>query len=293
MKIIKSIIYVSILLQVFYISPLKAEVQEQGVTLGKELESNTYLNVARNELSIAYEKYNEGKISESKKDLKRASDWLYNAVNHSKSEKVKLEAKKLAIKIDQFQVTLSRSSEKNSIEKFLHHASSLILRESEQLYHSYTASANDNKTLKYLLDARMHFYNADHDLFISHDKVSTQEELDESIKNLEEANLVARPELKLQIAKLKDNIRNLLAITEADDEYLNRAELVNALDKAIIQLAEVKSIFSGNHDLDKDYTQLEKILENTRQLKIAAQKNNIKNDYDSIMNDFVTVINDI
>ena len=130
---------------------------------------NTYLQVARDQLSIAHDKYNEGDITGSKHSLKKAGDWLNKAVEHSEYEKVRTEAEKLASEIDQFHLTLNHSSGQSDIVRFWHQATSLVIRESEQLIHSYTTSSNDSTTLRHLLDAKMHFYLADHDLFDSHD----------------------------------------------------------------------------------------------------------------------------
>jgi len=130
---------------------------------------NTYLNAARTQLNIAFENYNKGDIAASKKNLKHASEWLYKAVRHSQSDIVKNEAQKLAEDIDGFRLTLNGSSEKNAVARFWHQTTSLIMRESEHLVESYAEASANNRIFRHLLYAKMHFNNADHDLFLSHD----------------------------------------------------------------------------------------------------------------------------
>lgn len=70
---------------------------------------NTYLIVARTQLNIASEKYKNGEIGASSKNLKHAGEWLYKAINHSRSEEVKTEAEKLANEINTFRTVLNDS----------------------------------------------------------------------------------------------------------------------------------------------------------------------------------------
>ena len=146
--------------------------------------NNTYLNTARTQLNIAYDNYKKGDIPTSKQNLKHASKWLHLGVQHSKAEIVKATAKKLAKDIDSFRLTLNKSSEKKDVARFWHQASSLIQRESEHLIHSYTESSDNNKIMKYLLDAKMHFYTAEHDIFLSHDSIDAKVELKKALESL-------------------------------------------------------------------------------------------------------------
>ena len=78
-------------------------------------------------------------------------------MEHSRSETIKVEAQKLATSIDNFRLTLNKSSKKNDMARFWHQATSLIKRESEHLIHSYSESSTNNEILRYLLDAKMLF----------------------------------------------------------------------------------------------------------------------------------------
>lgn len=266
----------------FYSLPVYAQTEQQTNS------ENTYLHVARNQLTIAFEEYNNGNIPESRKSLKRASEWLYKAVNHSKSDKVKLESKKLASEIDSFILTLNKIPEENDLVRFLHQASSLIKRESEDLVHSYTESSNNNRTLKHLLDAKMHFYRSDHDLFVSHDSNDAKLELENTLEYLNEANSIARPDIKPRVKKLIKKTHSLMLLTESNPNNWNQNNLVKSLDKSVKNLSNAKKIAAS-----EDILRLNLVIDNINQIKSDIQKNNIKIKYNSIMAGFVETINSI
>lgn len=176
-------------------------------------DENTYLKVARTQLDIAFDNYNKGDISASKRSLKNASEWLYKAVMHSRSDTVRDKAQKLATEIDSFRLTLNKSSEKNDMARFWHQVSSLIIRESEHLIHSYTESSTNNTIMRLLLDAKMHFFNADHDIFMSHDTDDVSLELGSSIEYLRQAEALAKPEFKPYVHQLIININELIPLS--------------------------------------------------------------------------------
>jgi len=271
-----------IVFTLLYTLSLYAQTEEQTNS------ENTYLHVARNQLTIAFEEYNKGNIPESRESLKRAGEWLYKAVNHSKSDKVKLESKKLAAEIDSFRLTLDTTSEQNDLVRFLHHASSLIKRESEHLFHSYTESSNNNRTLKHMLDSKMHFYRADHDLFVSHDSADAKLELDGALEYLNKANSIARQELKPDIEKLIKNINHLILLIKSKHDGWEKNNIVTSLDLSVKHLSDAKTIASP-----ADMLRLKLIIDNIHQVKSDIQKTNIKIKYISIMTDYTLIINNI
>jgi len=274
------IILIYIVLMSSYLQPILAEEQSDY--------DNTYLKVARNQLSIAFDKFNDGDIAGSKKSLNKASDWLYKAVAHSKYDKVKIEAEKLASEIDRFRQKLSHSSEQNDMVRFWHQATSLIVRESEQLIHSYIKSSNDNKILRRLLDAKMHFFIADHDLFVSHDLKNALQELNNSLKYLGQADSIAKPELEARLNILINKIKALKSRTESNKESWKDDKLIGSLDKAIYNITNAESSATPSINL-----RLKSIEQNIYQLKLDMQKTNIKSKYDSIMADFILAIKNI
>ena len=270
---------VYILLMFLYMQPVLAENQPGD---------NTYLQVARDQLGLASDKYNAGDIAASKENLKKASDWLNKAVMHSKYEKVKIEAEKLASDIDALRLTLSHSSTQNDIVRFLHNSTSLIVRESEHLIHDYIVSSNDNTTLRHMLDAKRNFFLAEHDLFFSHDLSNALQELNESLKYLGQASEIARPDLKARVNNLVRNIKILVMLSEKSRELWNNKELIDSLDRAMNHISNAESIAAPPMKL-----RLKSVEQNIKQLKEDFKKTNIKNKYDSISSDFARVIESI
>lgn len=271
---------IAIILMSLYMQPILAEEQTNN--------DNTYLHVARDQLALAFEEYNDGDIAASKQSLRKASDWLNKAVNHSEYDTIKAEAEKLAAEIDSFRLTLSQSSEHNDINRFWHHTTSLILRESEQLIHSYITTSNDNTTLRHLLDAKMHFFLAEHDLFVSHDSKDALQELNDSLEYLAQADAIAKPKVEARINKLIDNIKALISLTESSKNSWKKNMLIDSLDEAISNVANAESIATPPIKL-----RLKLIEQDIYQLKLDMQRTNLKTRYDSIMVDFTRTIKSI
>lgn len=250
--------------------------------------NNTYLNVSRTQLNIAFKNYNKGDITASKKNLKRASDWLNKAVEHSRSDTIKVEAQKLAKSIDSFRLTLNKSSEKNDMARFWHQATSLIKRESENLIHSYDESTTNNEILRYLLDAKMHFYVAEHDLFFSHDPEDVNIELRKSLEYLSQAEALKKTKVKAHVKRLITNINELISLSDSNKNAWKQDTLLHSLDDAINNLSKAESVASPPTRL-----QLESIKKSVSKLKKDTLKRSLKGKYESIMVDFRRTINNI
>jgi len=250
--------------------------------------NNTYLNVARTQLNIAYDNYKKGDISTSKRNLKNASDWLYRGIQHSKSDTVKTEAKKLAEDIDNFRLTLNKSSEKNDMARFWHQASSLIQRESEDLIHSYTQSSTNNKIMKYLLDAKMHFYTTEHDIFITHNSADATSELQKSLEYLAQAEMLVKHKTNPYITHLITSINDLISVSESNKNAWKQDTLLHSLESAVKNLNDAESVASPPTRM-----QLELIKQNISKLKKDILKRSLKGKYESIMVDFRRAINNI
>lgn len=249
---------------------------------------NTYLDVSRTQLNLAFENYNKGEIAASKKNLKHASDWLNKAVEHSRSETIKVEAQKLAASIDSFRLTLNKSSKKNDIARFWHQATSLIKRESEHLIHSYSESSTNNEIMRYLLDAKMHFYNAEHDLFLSHDTNDVNLELSKSLEYLSQAEKLAKSKVKQSVNHLITNINELISLSGSNKNAWKQDSLLHSLENAINNLSEAESVASPPTRL-----RVESIKQTISKLKQDTLKRSLKGKYDSIMVDFRRAINNI
>ena len=251
-------------------------------------DNNTYLKVARTQLDIAFDNYNKGDISVSKKHLKSASEWLYKAVNHSRSDTVRDNAQKLVTEIDSFRLTLNKSSEKNDMARFWHQVSSLIKREAEHLIHSYTESSTNNRIMRLLLDAKMHFFNADHDIFLSHDTNDVSLELGSSIEYLRQAEALAKSEFKPYVHQLIISINELIPLSASDKNTWEKNTLIDSLEESFNNLSEAQSLASPPTKM-----RLETIKQSISILKKDVQKTSLKLKYESIMVDFSRAINNI
>lgn len=249
---------------------------------------NTYLKVARTQLDIAFDNYNKGDISASKKNLKNASEWLYKAVKHSRSDTVRDNSQQLAEEIDSFRITLSKSSHKTDMSRFWHQASSLVMRESEHLIHSYTESSADNRILRLLLDAKMHFFNAEHDVFLSSDTNDASLELERSIEYLKQAKVQAKPELEPDINQLIIDINELIPLSVSAKNAWQKNTLIHSLEAALNNLGEAQSVATPPEKM-----RLETIKKNISMLKNDTQKTSLKVKYESILTDFSRTINNI
>lgn len=249
---------------------------------------NTYLNISRTQLNLAFENYNKGDITASKKNLKHASDWLNKAVEHSRSDTIKVEAQKLAASIDNFRLTLNKSSKKDDMARFWHQVTSLIKRESEHLMHSYGESSTNNEIMRYLLDAKMHFYTAEHDLFFSHGSNDVNLELRKSLEYLYQAEKRAKPKVKQSVNHLITEINDLISLSVPNKNARKQDSLLHSLENAINNLSEAESVASPPTRL-----RLESLKQTVTKLKQDTLKNSLKGKYDSIMVDFRRAINNL
>ena len=251
-------------------------------------DKNTYLEVARTQLSLAFDNYNKSDITAAKENLKHASKWLNLAEEHSRSETVKSEAKKLAVEISKFRLTLNKSSEKNDMARFWHQTTSLIKRESEHLLHSYIEQSTRNKILKHLLDAKMHFYTAEHDIFFSHDSNDAILELTKSLEYLSQAESLATPEFNAYIKNLISSINELKSLSEQNKDAWKQDDLIHSLENAVNNLNKAQSVASPPAKL-----RIESIKQAILKLKKDVLLTSLKVKYDLIMSDFRRTINNI
>lgn len=262
--------------------------QQSVLAAETSTKQNTYLEVARTQLSLAYENYNKGDIKASKKNLQHAIKWLSLVEQHSPSEKVKSEAKKLAAKIDDFRSKLNKSSGKSDLARFWHQATSLIMRESEHLIHSYIEQSTLNEIAKHLLNAKLHFYTAEHDLFVSHDSNDATLELDESLHYLAQAEKLAMSEKKVSIKKLTASVNELKSLTAQHKDAWKQNALIQSLDSAIENLNKAESVASPPTRM-----KIESIQQTITDLKKDMLLTSLRVKYDSIMSDFVRTVNNI
>jgi len=194
------------------------------------LESSHPLAMAHQELKQAHDNFNTGNIGSVQKNLDAASQWLQNS-KISKNTKTRDEAAKLLNEIQDLhnQIIHPSDEHENILERLWHRSTALVEHEVQNIAKSWKDSSTANETLKYLLDARLHFNYTKHELFRSHDVERANEELNKTVAYLDKASEVAAPRVREKIATLKKDIQRLpTSPANTDDEQM----IIQALEEA-------------------------------------------------------------
>jgi len=277
-------------------SAISAETVSEAVQKNTNKE-NTQINsdesalgVARLKIEKAINNYREGDTDASKRNLENAIESLNKAADDSQTEKAREESRKLAIKIDEFKEKLNQTSAQdgNSLMRFWHNTISIIKRETDHLIHSYKELSVSEKTLKYLLDAKMHFFMAQHDLFVSHNNVDAIKELDNVLDYLDEAGQVAKPSIQKKVLNLSKKIYVLKEQIKPGQEAWKNNDLVLSLKQAIDTLNKAKSNASPQIKL-----RIESLETEMQLLRVDVGRSNIKNDYEFLIVMFRDIINEL
>ena len=165
---------------------------------------------------------------------------------------------------------------------------SLITREAEHLVHSYTEQSTHNSILKHLLDAKMHFFTAEHDLFDNQDSTDSALELRKSLEYLTEALSLAKDETKTSITNLIVSINVLLTLPGQNREAWKNDALIELLDTALANINEAQSLAPTVNK-----SKFRPIKTAILDLKKETLTVDLKTTYDSIMTDFNQTIKNL
>lgn len=293
----KTIMLVMISTVVIMISyPAISNATEENEVSGK-LEDGTLshneingLEVARVKLQSAIKNYKNGDIDAAKYDLDIAIEWLNRAKKNSKTEKTRASSQMLAIEINDFNQQLKESSaeNENALLRFWHKSTAIIEREVDQLVQGYIELSTSEKTLKHLLDAKMHLYTAEHDLLVSHNAHDSKQELDSVIEYLDKAGQDANPPIKEKILFLSNKIILLKEqVSQNPDAWRNNDEIM-LIKQAKESLAQAKVKVPSNLRL-----RIEAIEVDIQELQNEYEKNDIKQNYDSCMASLKEIISEL
>jgi hypothetical protein len=247
------------------------------------VESNHPLAMAHQELKRAYENFNEGDIDTVQKELNAASKWLQQP-GLSDNAKTKDESAALVREIHELQQKISHPSSEHegAIARIWHRSSALVEHEIQHMTKSWSDVSTANKTIKYLLNAKLHLNYAEHDLFTDHDSGNANKELSYTITYLDEADKVAIPRVRQQISVIKKDIQ---ALANSHANAHDQQNILNALDMASASIhqasqsavpliqARLKSLATEIGSLKNDIAMLEHkqqydaILEKLRKLE--------------------------
>ncbi len=211
--------------------------QPASSPLPVSVEVNHPLAMAHQKLDHAKENYSQGDIDAVQQDLDAASKWLQHP-ELSNNTKAKDEATILANDIQALQEVISHPSDEHegAIARIWHRTTALVEREIQHIKKSWADTSTANKTMKHLLDAKLHFTYAEHDLFVAHNREKANNEISRTITYLDKAEKVAIPRIREQIGTLKNDLQTL-----ADSRiYASEQErIMSVLTQASISIEKV------------------------------------------------------
>lgn len=206
----------------------EAEAGVQFVSLGKSIP----LARARRALWQAMEDYSAGHHEAVAADLARALKWL-EWINVGTDTKTGREAQRLRAEIKEL---LDRETHKtpeteSEMAGFWHRTVGLVEREAEKLYHGWRDQQSDNHLYRQLIDAKLHLFYAEHELFESGDADGAKQELRETTDYLRAAAEMASGARKARIEVLEKEVTALGSLAANPD-----AKARSRYDKALADL---------------------------------------------------------
>lgn len=248
------------------------------------------LVIARSKIESAIDSYNKGDLASSRNDLNVAIEWLNKASQNSKTEKSIKESQVLSAEIDRLKKQLNQPTleNENTLMRYLHKTTIIIEREIDQLIHGYIDLSIAEKTLKHLLDAKMHLSYAKRNLLFDHEIQESTAELDKVIDYLDNAEQEATKHIQSRIVNLKKDISSLKnQVKRSKEAWKNNDEIIY-LHHAIYNLNKVKEI--ATPDIKNRIVPIESEIISLRK---DIESNNIKKNYDSCIAVLKDIINEL
>ncbi len=249
--------------------------------------SDDSLSAARDQLEQAFSSYRDKNIEATREHLLQARSLLDQSALNSASQTVKTEAAKLVDEIQAFEQKLAagNEAEEGSIARFWRRATSFIRREAEQLVDQYVELSQNEKTFKHLLDAKMHLFIAEHDLFVSHDSQDAFAELDKVLVDLDLASQEAVADFRPRVDGLTDKVTALQQLMTASEESWLGFQVIMHLQNATSDLVKAEQAAKPETSL-----QIGIIRHQLEGLRREEETRNLRNEYDKIMEDLKLMI---
>ena len=186
-----------------------AEAGVRFVSLG----NSAPLAKSRRALWQAMENYAAGHHDAVAADLTRALDWLEKVKAHNDPE-TRREAQRLHTDIDELlKIEAHRTPDAESeLAGFWHRSMGLVERQAEKLYHAWRDQQTENHIYGQLVNAKMHLYYAEHELFSGGDTDDATRELERATAYLQAAATDATGDRKAQIEALRAEVTDLTAL---------------------------------------------------------------------------------
>ena len=104
---------------------------------------------------------------------------------------------------------LSGATDENesTLSRLWHRSTALVEHELQSMKQQWNEASSASESYKYILDARLHFDYAEHELFVSHDNENAKEEIKLTLSYLEEAKKVANPSAVNKIDQIQQDIK--------------------------------------------------------------------------------------
>ncbi len=160
----------------------------------------------------------------------------------------------------------------------------------QRIVDSYVDSSHTNETLKHLLDAKMYVSTAEHDLLVSHNKENAQVDIENALSFLIEAEGVANPEIKNQISLLVNDLKELEKKTSKERKVAQDDQV-----DLLLKIAQSKLLEAQNIDNISQPTKLriKEINSSIQNLRIKIEHNNLRENYEAIMNTLNNIIHQL
>ncbi|WP_299875032.1 hypothetical protein [uncultured Cocleimonas sp.] len=244
------------------------------------------ISKAQQSLEQAQQHYQQGDLESVKQNLQEAKKWL-DSSQIGKNAKSNSEAKKLSAEIAELEMQLSNATDENesTLSRLWHRSTALVEHELQSMKEQWNEASSASESYKYILDARLHFDYAEHELFVSHDNENAKEEIKLTLSYLEEAKKVANPSAVNKIHQLQKEIG---ALNNSKPDQAGKQKLSNLLKKAGEKLQQARK-GSGpllNSELDKIGKQIGALTSNLDNLLSREQ-------YQIIMSELTQIDKDL
>lgn len=250
--------------------------------------ANNALENARTELQNAHEYYAKGDIEAARRNLSTAHKSLELAAAEIKSDRAKEETARLADEIRDLDEKVEHDSrlDQSTLSALWHKVTAIIARETDESIHGYRELSAAEATLRPLLDAKMHLYLAEHDLFFSGDVGKAQKELEKTLKFLTEASEKSDGGIKESVNKLVASVRRLQSQSRDGSWVINDIE--RGLNDAASSLAE-----AAKNASPPVRVRLESIRSDILKLGEDIDRTNLRVDYDAARAALSRIVNSL
>ncbi|MGV6857586.1 MAG: DUF1720 domain-containing protein, partial [bacterium] len=229
-------------------------------------------------LQDAFRSSQAGDSQASRASLQQARQWMDKFAATGKDASAKAEATRLAGEIESLEQSLGQNAadEQTTISRLWHRTTSLVQREVDSLIHSYKELSSTDKSLKSLLDAKMHLRNAEHSLFVVYMPHYADSQLGTAVNNLEEAKAGVKPGEAAAIDGLIADLKALGSGAMGEPQAVKENNVADALARVMTDLLEARNAAS-----DSERTSLDRLIGEVKRFQDEVLQRSVKARYDA------------